>query len=251
MGNINNMRNVANSDRSIRSYIVHKNIKETRNKPRLNDKTIKGTLKLIGPNAKKYRLSSRQRSKQLLSRVGLGIAGIAAAFAVANATINSNANSVSSNNTQYSSETQILDKDEVLNYAEETLKEIVYMDRLALIDRASVEITHNDKLDTDTVTVFEDIKSINGPIEQYSYTRYNNIEHNNVNKKNNTNPEIKKFLNLMIDVSNSQNPSYEDLENLDNIVDNIALELKAGKYTIVDKKIVENVEKDAGFEIGD
>ena len=125
MGDINNMRNVVNSNNSVKSYVINKNIKEKQNKPKLRITGVKDLVTLIGPNAKKYKLNTNQRKFQLVSRVGLGIAGIAAAFSIANATINSNVNSIDTNNTQYSTETQTLDKDEVLSYAEDKLMTLI------------------------------------------------------------------------------------------------------------------------------
>lgn len=247
MGNINNMRNVANSDHNMKSYI-----KDRERKPRLNDKTIRGTLKLIGPNAKKYRLSPKQRSKQLTYRVGLGIAGLAAAFSVANATIHSNANSISDTNTQYSSETQTLSKDEVLSYAENKLMTLIFKDNLSLLDSSYVEYSHNDEFNIDKLEINRKIKYAENSINKFSYTRHNNPEDKYLNRKNNNEPEITALLNLMLDIRNNPNPSQEDLENLNTMLlkldlNNLVLNNDRSGNTF----IVNESEKDSGYEIGD
>lgn len=247
MGNINNMRNVANSSRSMKSY-VRNSIEEKQNKPYLKITGIKDLATLLGPNAKNHKINNNQRTFQLVGRTT--IAGLAAALSIGSFAAFSNAHSNINENT-VSTQSQEYQKDDVLEYAQETLKAIVYKDRANSMYRADVKFSHDNRLNTDTITIYEDIKSINGPMEQYSYTRYNNPEHKNSNKKNNTSPEIKELLDSMIDIHNSQAPSYEDLENLNDIVDNIASEMEAGKYTLVDGKIVENVQKDTGFELGD
>lgn len=245
MGDINNMRCVANSNRSMKSYV-----KDRARKPRLNDKTIKGTLRLIGPNAKKYRLSPRQRSKQLLGRVGIGIAGVAAAFSIANAALNSNANSIGTNNTQYSSETQTLDKNDVLSYAENKLMTLIYKDNLSSLDSSYVEYSHNDEFNIDKLEINRKIKYSENSINNFSYSRYNNPQDKYLNGKNNNNSEITDLLNLMIDIRNNPNPSQEDLESLNDMVlklnlNNLVLDKDAkGNTTIVNES-----ERDSEYEI--
>lgn len=247
MGDINNMRNVANSNRSMKSYI-----KDRARKPRLNDRTITGTLKLIGPNAKKYRLSPKQRSKQLLGRVGLGVAGLAAALSIANAAVNSNANSISNNNIEYSSETQTLDKDGVLNYAENKLMTLIYKDNLSSLDSSYVTYSHNDKLNIDKVEVHNKIKYSDNSSIDFSYARYNNPDNKRLNKKNNNHPEITDLLNLMIDIRNNPNPSQEDLEYLNDIVSKLNLnDLVLDRDARGNTSIVNENEIDLGYEIGD
>lgn len=247
MGNINSMRNVANSDRNMKSYI-----KDRVRKPRLNDKTIRGTLKLIGPNAKKYRLSPKQRSKQLTYRVGLGIAGLAAAFSVANATIHSNANSISDTNTLYSSEAQALDKDEILSYAENKLMTLICKDNLSLLDSSYVEYTHDDKFNIDKLEINRKIKYAEDSINNFSYTRYNNPQDKYLNKKNNNEPEITALLNLMLDIRNNPNPSQEDLETLNDMISKLDLNnLVLAKGNLGNASIVDEAKRDSGYEIGD
>ncbi|MCI9287740.1 MAG: hypothetical protein HFJ57_07300 [Clostridia bacterium] len=252
MGDINNMRNVVNSNNSVKSYVINKNIKEKQNKPKLRITGVKDLVTLIGPNAKKYKLNTNQRKFQLVSRVGLGIAGIAAAFSIANATINSNVNSIDTNNTQYSTETQTLDKDEVLSYAEDKLMTLIYKDNLSSLTSSFVEYSHDDKFNIDKLKINKKIKYSETSINNFSYTRYNNPENMYLNRKNHNEPEITALLDLMIDIHNNPNPSQEDLASLNDI----ALKLNLNNLVLTDNShdsanIVNEAKRDSGYEIGD
>lgn len=249
MGDINNMRNVANSNRSMKSY-VKEGIKEKQNKPKLKINGIKDLATLLGPNAKNHKLNNNQRTFQLVGRVGIGIAGIAAALSITNAAINSNANSIGANNTQYSSETQTLDKDEVLSYAVNRLTTVVYKNDISSLNngKPNFKITHTAKTNRDTLIIYENPKFPNGEDDKkFSYTRYNNPDDQYLNRKSNNNPEITELLNLMIDVYNNPNPSQEDLENLENM----ASKLQLNDFVLDGNSIVAEAERDSGFEIGD
>lgn len=251
MGDINNMRNVANSDRSMKSYIKE-GIKEKQNKPKLKINGIKDLATLLGPNAKNHKLNNNQRTFQLVGRVGLGVAGLAAALSIANATLNSNANSISNNNIEYSSETQTLDKDGVLNYAENKLMTLIYKDNLSSLDSSYVTYSHNDKLNIDKVEVHNKIKYSDNSSVDFSYARYNNPDNKRLNKKNNNHPEITDLLNLMIDIRNNPNPSQEDLEYLNDIVSKLNLnDLVLDRDARGNTSIVNENEIDLGYEIGD
>lgn len=252
MGNINDMRNVANSNNSMKSYVIHKNIKEKQNKPKLKITGVKDLGTLIGPNAKNHKLNTNQRRFQLASRVGLGIAGVAAAFSIANATINSNVNSISTNNTQYSSETQTLDKDEVLSYAENKLMTLICKDNLSFLDSSYVKYTHDEEFNIDKLEINRKIKYAENSINNFSYTRYNNPQDKYLNKKNNNDPEITALLNLMLDIRNNPNPSQEDLETLNDMISKLNLNnLVLDKGSIGNTTIIDEAKKDSGYEIGD
>lgn len=250
MGNINDMRNVANSNNSVKSYVIHKNIKEKQSKPKLRITGVKDLVTLIGPNAENYKLNTNKRKFQLVSRVGLGIAGIAAAFSIANAAINSNVNSIDTNNTQYSTETQTLDKDEVLNYAENKLMTLIYKDNLSSLDSSYVEYSHNDKCNIDKLEINKKMKYSETSINNFSYTRYNNPEDKYLNRKNLNEPEITALLDLMLDIHNNPNPSQEELENLNNMVSKLNLNnLVLNRDSKGNISIVNESEKDSEYEI--
>lgn len=250
MGDINNMRNVVNSNNSVKSYVIHKNIKEKQNKPKLRITGVKDLVTLIGPNAKKYKLNTNQRKFQLVGRVGLGIAGVAAAFSIANAAINSNVNSIDTNNTQYSTETQTLDKDEVLSYAENKLMTLIYKDNLSSLASSCVEYSHDDKFNIDKLKINKKIKYSETSINNFSYTRYNNPENKYLNRKNLNEPEITALLDLMLDIHNNPNPSQEELETLNDIILNLNLnDLVINKDSKGNISIVNESEKDSEYEI--
>lgn len=254
MGNINNMRNVANSTNSMKSYVIHKNIKEKQNKPKLRITGVKDLVTLIGPNAKNHKLNDNQRRFQLASRVGLGIAGVAAAFSIANATIHSNANSISDNNSNISIENQTIDKNDAIDNAVNSLITIAYKDKLSYLnglsdsDKPTFKITHDSRINSDTFVIYEKPHSPNeNDREKFSYTKYNNPEHQSLNSKNPNNPQIAELIGFIIDVYNNPNPSIEDLNRLDQLASTIVLD----SFVLHNNSIVAEADRDTGFEIDD
>lgn len=244
MGNINSMRDVANSDRNMKSYI-----KDRARKPRLKIKGIKDIVTLISPNAKRYKLTPNQRNFQLVGRTT--IAALAAALTISGGIAYQNVHSANANSTQYSSETQ-LDKDEILSYAENKLMTLICKDNLSNLNLSYVEYSHDDKFNIDKLEINRKIKYAENSINTFSYTRYNNPQDKYLNKKNNNEPEITVLLNLMLDIRNNPNPSQEDLETLNDMISKLDLNnLVLAKGNLGNASIVDEAKRDSGYEIGD
>lgn len=230
MGKINDMqKNQTNiSIRSIKD-------KQTE-KPKLKIKGFKDIATLLGPNAKKYRLSKNQRNFQLKGRIT--IAAIAAAIGISGAALINHHNSVPTNNL---GQTEMsLQKDTLLSEANEKLFDIVYG-----TDREEAQyFVDYDKITDDnskTLSVGRNIKPSDRALEyetQINYS-YNNNALNFKDAK-----EIKNLADKMIDIHYSENPSQKDLEKLDEAIE--ALEDK--DFKLDGKNIVPVKEHDTELE---
>lgn len=245
MGNINSMRNVANSDCNMKSYI-----KDRARKPRLKIKGIKDIVTLISPNAKRYKLTPNQKNFQMVGRTT--IAALAAALTISGGIAYQNVHSANTNNTEYSSEAQTLNKDEVLSYAENKLMTLICKDNLSLLDSSYIEYSHNDEFNIDKLEINRKIKYAEDSINNFSYTRYNNPQDKYLNRKNNNEPEITALLNLMLDIRNNPNPSQEDLANLNNLTLKLNLNnLVLAKGNLGNSSIIDEAKRISEHEIGD
>lgn len=249
MGKIEKMQNAQNNKNAVNlSYI-----RKQKNKPPLKISGIKDLATLIGPGARKHTLNKAQKKFRRNSHITLA-ALAAAAFTLYNGVTYSNTYQPNANSTEYSSETETLNKEDVLNHVANRLTTIVYKDNISSIDRANFKITHDSKNDSDTFVIYENSRRPNGEDDKkFSYTKYNSPEYSGLNKRNklNNNSEISELLDFMIDVYNDQNPSYEDLEKLEKM----ALKLKLNDFTLSGDRynngIIAESEKDSGYEIGD
>ncbi len=216
MGKIEDMKNDQNIINL--SYVRKKH--EEMKKPKLVIKGYKDLTTLIGPNAKKYRLNRNQKKFQVAGR--LTIAAIAAAIGISAAgTIAHNISDVSA-----SSPTAIetysnmeLNKEDVLNDAENTLLEIIYKNSPVLKNSADIRYEKiSDEENAYSLKVMQ--KKYQEPMEDFTYISYDNNLSKMLFPSGNA-KQIDEFLDLMVKVHNEDNPSKETLEKLENFCKNL------------------------------
>lgn len=200
----------------IKSYV--KNKQEKQKKPRLKIKTMKDVATLLGPNAKRYRISQNQRNFQLKGRLTIAaFAAFAASFAIGEISSYSEAHS----NIAETSNVLATDfeKNESVTDAKEKLLDILYQDLDSFKENTQIKFVHDDELDTDSIVVYERQKYQMQTQEKFRYTRFNRPE--DFMKKDKDCKEISEWLNLVLDAYYNENISKEDLRILDSTTLNI------------------------------
>lgn len=210
---------------------------------KLQIKGFKDLLTLMGPTAHRYRLSQKQRNFQLAGR--MTIAAIASALTISNGAIHIANHLANQNSIQTEASTQMnnSEKENIVDYAENKLLVTVFQNRLSLMKDAKIKYSHNDKLNSDTLAIYRDIEGANADsIIDFSYTRYNNPEDQNLNQDENL--EINQFCNSMINMHHNEKPSKEELKSLNSM----ASKLKPLQYNLEGTKLVKNEEKSFNYD---
>lgn len=236
MGKITNMQQKQNDRNKVNLSYVRKQIK-----PPMKKKGIKGLMTLIGPNARKYRLSTDQRNFQLGGR--LTIAAIASALAIAGGVSYANHQPKQDHVVEASSQENMLTKEDVLSQAEEKLVSFVCPDA-TILGSVDVKYLHDSELQADMIIIYQRLNNPNAePIKRFSYTRYNLLEDMSLHARENA-PEVVRLLNDMINANSKENPSQEDLERLMEELSNWDL----SKFELEGNNIVESSQRDFGEE---
>ncbi|MBO5478992.1 MAG: hypothetical protein J6A04_04755 [Clostridia bacterium] len=201
------------------SYIRDK--QKNLNKPRLKVKNLKDIATLIGPSAKKYRLSPNQRNFQLKGR--LTIAAIAAALAIGGISVG---NSISND----TAETQeILQEEELMNAFEDKLLDCVFSTNRNDVDNPEVSYDFDNH---DGSTILR-VTSGTGDSKKvlFTYSKGGLSFDSLQNAK-----EISSLINNAMDIHFAKEPSQKQLQNLNESLEN----LENKNFKLKDKHIVED-----------